>query len=343
MNPQVHIRVEGQAGRITLTRPAVLNALNHSMVLAISAALEDWDKTPLVKLIIIDGAGDRAFCAGGDIQAIYKTGRVHPDIGRRFWRDEYRLNARIRHYAKPFVAVMDRLVMGGGIGISAHGSHRIVTERSSVSMPETGIGFVPDVGCTRLLADAPGECGLHLGLTTARMDAADAIYAGFADVLVPSAKLANLVTALAQTGDTDAIAEFATHAPASKLASRQSLIDAVYGRDSIQDVVAALEGQCGTWPQETLAALRRVSPFAAAATFSAVRQAKDDSTLEGCLAREYRFAHRSLEGHDLYEGIRAAVIDKDRAPRWVPARIEDVSPESVNAAFAPLGEQEWVS
>jgi enoyl-CoA hydratase len=335
------IRVDGRAGRITLNRPQVLNALSYEMLTAIAHALDQWEHDDAVKLVMIEGEGERAFCAGGDIQLLYKTGRSAPEFGRKFWFDEYRLNARIHHYAKPYAAIMDGIVMGGGVGISAHGSHRIVTERSAVTMPEAGIGFMPDVGSTRLLADAPGETGMYLGLTASRMKAADAIYAGFADTYVQVQRLPDLKQSLAETGDVSVIARFAETPPLSDLALHRKRIDHCFGQPSLAGVLTALEASANAWEAETLKALRRVSPFSAAATFAAIRHARGAAGLEPCLTQEFRFAYRSLASDEFFEGIRAAVIDKDRKPHWQPARIEDVRPESVASVFAPLGEQEW--
>jgi enoyl-CoA hydratase/carnithine racemase len=239
------------------------------------------------------------------------------------------------------VALMDGITMGGGVGVSAHGSHRIVTERTIVAMPEAGIGFMPDVGSTRLLADAPGWAGLHLGLTAYRMNAADAIYAGFADSYVPSGKLPAFADALAESGDVSVIGRFSGETPGANLAAHRDLIESTYNRASLIDVVAALEAGQDDWHRGTLAALRRVSPSSAVATFEAVRRAKTLPDLESCLVYEYRFSYRCLEGEEFFEGIRAAVIDKDRKPKWNPPRIEDVRPERVSAAFAPLGGHEW--
>ena len=337
----VIIRIEGKAGRITLNRPQVLNALTHDMIRMIAQALDDWERDDTVDLVMIEGAGERAFCAGGDIQSLYREGRSSPEIGRRFWFDEYRLNARIHHYPKPYVAIMDGITMGGGAGISIHGSHRIVTERSTIAMPEASIGFMPDVGSTRLLADAPGETGLYLGLTAARMSAADAIYAGFADTNVPSQRLTELKDKLVTTGDTSVIKDFAEAPPKSELDHSRGRIDHFFGRKTLTAIVEALKGADGKWEGETLDALRRVSPFSAAATFEAIHRARKSRELEPCLAIEYRFSWRSLEGEDFFEGIRAAVIDKDRNPKWQSGRIEDVPSVAVKQVFAPLGEHEW--
>ena len=233
--------------------------------------------------------------------------------------------------------------MGGGVGVSAHGSHRIVSERTIVAMPEAGIGFMPDVGSTRLLADAPGWTGLHVSLTAYRMKASDAIHAGFADHYVPSRKLNGLAKALTDSGEVSTIMAFSEDAPASDLASHRELIDRTYGRVSLIDIVDALAAGNNQWERETLTALRHVSPFSAAATFEAVRRARTFPDLETCLMYEYRFAYRSLERDEFFEGIRAAVIDKDRKPKWNPARIEDVEADCVAAMFAPLGESEWTA
>lgn len=337
----IFVRIEGKTGRITLNRPQVLNALTHGMVGAIAQALDGWERDGAVRLVMVEGAGERAFCAGGDIQSLYRAGRSHPEIGRRFWFDEYRLNARIRHYSKPYVAIMDGITMGGGAGISIHGSHRIVTERSTVAMPEASIGFMPDVGSTRLLADAPGETGLYLGLTAARMSAADAIYAGFADAYVPSQRLASLKGMLVETGDPSVIGGYTGAPPSSELEQIRGRIDQFFARKTLNEIAKALGNADGAWEAGTLDALRRVCPLSAAATFEAIHRARQSRGLEACLATEYRFAWRSLDGDDFFEGIRAAVIEKDRKPKWQIARIEDVPAECVERVLAPLGEDEW--
>jgi enoyl-CoA hydratase len=342
MTSDLVVRTEGRAGRITLDRPELLNALNAPMVAGLTRALEAWRDDPAVALVIVDATGDKAFCAGGDIQSIYRTGRSRPQETRRFWVEEYRLNALINAYPKPYVAIMDGIVMGGGVGISAHGSHRIVTERTSVTMPEASIGFLPDVGGTWLLSRAPGRSGFYLGLTATRMSPGDAIHAGFADSFVPKERLADLVRALVETGDPAVIATLAEKAPDSQLASLRAPIDLHFGQQSVLDIVRSLEGSAGPFEREAADRLRYVSPLSAAATFEAIDRARKAPDLESCLVTEYRFAFRCLEGHDFYEGIRATVIDKDRKPHWSPRRIEDVSPESVMAAFEPLPDrEEW--
>lgn len=341
MTGDVLVRVKGAIGNITLNRPEALNALNHPMVAAMTVALAAWSENDAIKMVLIDAGGGRAFCAGGDIRDLHRTMKTQPEMGRRFWFDEYRLNAMIASFGKPVVVFMDNTVMGGGVGISAHASHRIVTERSVVAMPEVGIGFVPDVGSTRLLADAPGELGYYLGMTAHRMTAADAIHAGFADVHVPSQHLAALTDALIETGDPAVIASFSKALPTSNLAQLQGQIDRLFGLKSAMEICTALQTDPSELACNALAAIRSASPTAVVAAHYAITQARNTPGLLGCLACEYRFAYRSLDGEEFLEGIRAAIIDKDRRPRWQPPRIEEVNPTAIAQLFANLGPNEW--
>lgn len=338
---------EGRLGRLRLNRPDALNALTHDMALAMEDALKGWRGDAEVETVVVDAEGDKAFCAGGDIQALYYSGLESPEPGRRFWRDEYRLNAMIASYPKPYVALMNGITMGGGVGVSAHGSHRIVTENTMVAMPEASIGFMPDVGGTWLLSRAPGETGLYLGLTGARMNAADAIFAGFADHYVPSAKLADLVAALAEGKPPDtAIAHFGEQAPGGELAGLQDKIGDAFGKSEVMSCVARLKemaAQGDDWAQKALSMIGRNAPLSLAATFAAIHRARAFTRLEESLSLEYCFAHRAIAGHDFLEGIRAMVIDKDRKPEWRPASLHKVTPEMVDGLLAPLGDQEWKS
>ena len=234
---------EGVAGRLRLNRPQALNALTHDMALGIEKALLEWRDDDAVKLVIIDAAGDKAFCAGGDIQQLYALGKAGDyDPARKFWAEEYRLNALIANYPKPYVAIMDGITMGGGVGVGAHGSHRIVTERTMLAMPEVGIGFLPDVGGTWLLSRAPGKTGYYLGMTGARMDAADAIYAGFADTYMESGKLDAFAAKLAESADVvPVIAEFATRPPESQLAAARTGINDAFGQSGPVAIANRLE------------------------------------------------------------------------------------------------------
>lgn len=344
------VRVEGAAGRITLNRPAALNALTHAMVLDMHRALDAWRCDPQVTRIVVDGAGERAFCGGGDIRYLYDRGRDDPASCRAFWRDEYRLDAAIANYPKPYIALMRGIVMGGGIGISAHGSHRIVTDNSLLAMPEVSIGFLPDVGGSLLLARAPGALGAYLGVTAARFGAADAIHAGFADRFVPASAWPALTDALAAGGDVDTAIRAAAHEPGpAPLAARRSEIDRIFTAANLDAVAAGLarwrdDDTTSTASREfatdALARMERNAPLAMACAFSAIRRARDFASIEQALRLEYRFAWRCLGCGDLYEGIRAAIISRDVPPRWEPPRLADVTDAQVNAMLAPLGSDE---
>lgn len=332
----IAIRIEGRAGRITLSRPKALNALSHAMANAIAAALDAWADDPAVDLVLIDGEGPRGFCAGADIVETWHAGRAGDFAsGRRFWTDEYRLNARIARYPKPYVALMHGFTMGGGVGVSGHGSHRIVGETTQVAMPECTIGLIPDVGGTHLLARAPGRLGEYLGLTTHRMGPGDAIHAGFADSFVPEAAWPGLVADLARTGDPSVIP---THpAPEASLAARQEAIDDAFEGADLASIVARLEAS--DWGHEVLKGLRHNSPLSMASTLELVRAARRCPGIEKALRREFRFSWRSAEMGDLLEGIRAQVIDKDRTPTWRDD-LDRVRLEDVAAMLAPLGDDE---
>lgn len=346
---EVLIEVRDGVGFITLNRPKAINALNHEMALAITAALREWAEDDAVRTVAVTGAGERGLCAGGDIVAIHSdakelggaTGAAAADSATgRFWRDEYILNALIGRYPKPYVVVMDGIVMGGGVGLSGHGSHRIVTERSKIGMPEVGIGFIPDVGGTYLLSRAPGEIGTHVALTTARMTAGDAIAAGFADYFVPSEQIPALLDTLRTESADVAIAKFATEAPASDLAAARSWIDAAYSAPTVEEIVARL--QASEVPEARAAAgdILGKSPVALKVTLRSLRRAAELASLEAVLNEEYRVSIASLASHDLVEGIRAQVVDKDRNPRWQPATLAEVTGEQVGAYFAELGDRE---
>ncbi len=323
------IRKEGRAGRITFTREKALNALSHDMALAIESALEEWRDDDEVALVVIDALGDRAFCAGGDIAALYHAAKAGDhSVGRTFFRDEYRMNAKIAHYPKPIVAFMQGFVMGGGVGVGGNASHRIVGDSTQVAMPEAGIGMIPDVGGTWLLAHAPGRIGEYLGLTSARMGAGDAIHARFADIYLPEAGWEALKTQLIETGDPAVIVgDTPPHAP---------LADAdlsAFGQKAVAEIIHALE-QAGD--EKSLKPIRRNSPLSMAATLVMIRAARGDIDIRESLAREFRFTFRATEFGEFIEGVRAQIIDKDRNPRWTAA----ATPAAVEAMLAPLGDDE---
>jgi enoyl-CoA hydratase/carnithine racemase len=321
---------------VTLNRPKSLNALTYEMASELEAALRRWATDASVAIVLVNAAGDRAFCAGGDIQDLYASGKAGDfDYGRRFWADEYRLNAFIANYPKPYVAIMDGIVMGGGVGVSAHGSHRVVTERTVLAMPECSIGLIPDVGASWRLAHAPGHVGDYVGLTGTRLGPGDAIYAGFADHFVSTTRLEEMKGTLVETGDAAAIADFAEAPTAGELAEHRRAIDAAFGRSDVLAIIAALEADGSGWAGKTLAALRRGSPLSVACAFEVIRRARQAARIEDALAMEYRFASRCMEHGDFLEGIRAAIIDKDRKPAWTHGRIEEVPPDGVAAMLAP--------
>ncbi len=342
-------RREGACGVIRLNRPKAINAVTLEMFRDIDKALDAFEADPAVAVILLEGAGERGLCAGGDIRALWESSKVKGDLGKILWREEYILNARIKKFPKPYVAFMDGIVMGGGVGLSAHSSHRVVTERTKLAMPEVGLGFFPDVGGTWLLSHSPGEIGTYFGLTGQTMNGPDAIYARFADAVVPSAKLAALRDALTKVrpGTTSdeikaLIAGFATGETTGPVAAMQARIDAWFTHDRMEDIVGSLQRDGSELALATLKTLSEKSPRGMVVTLKLLRLARTASSLEECLVREYRAALEVFASDDFREGVRAAVIDKDRNPKWSPPRIEDVTPEMIAPYFAEIGADELV-
>jgi enoyl-CoA hydratase len=343
------VRREGSAGIIRLNRPKAINAMTLEMSEGIDAALDRFEADPDVAVVVLEGAGERGLCAGGDIRGLYESSRAGGDLGKRFWRQEYIMNARIAKFPKPYVAFMDGLVMGGGVGLSAHARHRVVTEKTKLAMPEVGLGFFPDVGGTWLLSRSPGEIGTYFGLTGQTMNGPDAIHARFADAVVPSGKLAALREVLTKVRPGTVSSEikllidgFATGEAAGPVAVLQPNIDAWFAHDRMEDIVAALQRDGSELAISTLKKLSEKSPRGMVVTLRLLRLARTSSSLEQCLVREYRAALQVFASDDFREGVRAAVIDKDRNPRWSPARIEDVTPEMLAPYFAEIGADELV-
>lgn len=338
---EVLLQRDGRLARIILNRPKALNALTHAMICAIAAALTEWADDPTVQTVLLTGSGDRAMCAGGDIVSIYRDARTDPDENAQFWADEYTLDAQIKRFPKPFVALMDRIVLGGGVGLSGHASHRVVTERTKLGMPETTIGFVPDVGGTYLYSRAPGELGTHLALTAATMTGADAIALGLADNFVDSARMDSLVDAL---GRMPADAAIALHAssivPPAPLLAERVWIDECYAGNDLPTIIERLQASPVAAANEAATAIAAKSPTALTVTLESLRRAHELGTLEEVLEQEYRVSLRMVAGDDVIEGIRAQVIDKDRNPLWRPSRLDDVADAAVQEHFAPLGERE---
>ncbi len=336
---EIAIRRSGRAGRITLTRPRALNALSYAMCLQIDAALRDWAEDPEVALLVIDAEGDKAFCAGGDIAEMYETGtRGDYDYGRRFWRDEYRMNARLFEFPKPVVSLMQGYTMGGGVGVGCHGSHRVVGESSKMAMPECGIGLVPDVGGSLILARAPGRLGEYLGTTGTRMGPADAILAGFADHFVPEVAWPALTARLEETGDPSAVDEAATAPPEGRLASLAPAIERHFAGETLGDILRSLRAEPGAFAEETLATLARQCPLSMGCTVEMIHRLRGPGAeIRRALEQEYRFTYRAMEKGDFLEGIRAAIIDKDKSPRW--SHEMDALPQlAVTRMLMPLGE-----
>jgi enoyl-CoA hydratase len=329
---------QGRLGLITLNRPKAINALTLGMVRAMTRALEEWRADDSVGAVLIRGAGARGLCAGGDIVAIYHAARSGDRAPVTFWREEYALNLMIADYAKPVVTVMHGIVMGGGVGVGAHAAHRVVTDTTSLAMPEVGIGFVPDVGGTFLLARAPGELGTHLALTAGRAGPADCLRLGLADVFVPGDRLEGLPVRLrdcASHADVEAVlAKVAASAGPALLDQDRGWIDDAYAGDSVEAIIDALAACPEPSAWAAIAALRKHSPTSLKVTLRALRQARVFGRLAPCLDMELTAATACLGGHDFPEGIRAAVIDKDRAPKWFPARLEDVREDQVARYFA---------
>ncbi|WGP14266.1 enoyl-CoA hydratase/isomerase family protein [Streptomyces sp. SH5] len=342
------LETRGTCMHLTLNRPRALNALSHTMVRLLDEALARAEQDDAIQSVLLSGAGDRGLCAGGDIRALHDDARASGRASLEFWRDEYRLNARIARFPKPYVALMDGIVMGGGVGVSAHAGIRVVTERSRVAMPETAIGFVPDVGGTHLLAAAPGELGTHLALTGRSVGAADAVLCGLADHHVPARLLPALTDALGEstgpagpgTSVVDIVQGFATDPPAGELAAQRDWIDSCYAADTVEDIIRNLR-ESGV-PEALTAAdeLLTKSPLALKVTLAAVRRAARLDSLEGVLDQEFRVSSRAFEHPDFVEGVRARIIDKDNAPQWKPGSLAEVDDQEVARFFAPLGPDE---
>lgn len=333
---EVLTEVDGSVGLITLNRPKAINSLNQRMVDDLTAILTGWARDEAVRAVVLSGAGERGLCAGGDVVSIYHSARKDGAEARRFWRDEYLLNAQIADFAKPYVAVMDGIVMGGGVGVSAHANTRVVTDTSKIAMPEVGIGFIPDVGGVYLLSRAPGGLGLHAALTGAPFSGADAIAMGFADHYVPHADIEAFRRAIVGDGVENALAKYTVEPPPSELAAQRDWIDDCFARDTVEDIVAALAGH-GAGPANDAANLIATrSPIALSVTLEAVRRAAELETLKDVLVQDYRVSSASLRSHDLVEGIRAQLIDKDRNPKWSPAQLAAVTAADVEAYFTPV-------
>jgi enoyl-CoA hydratase len=337
----------GAAGIITLNRPKALNAVTYGMVLALRDQLAAWSDDPAITRVVIQAAGERAFSAGGDIRALYDLGKAgRYDEALQFWREEYPLNVAIKRFRKPYVALIDGIVMGGGVGVSVHGSHRVAGDRFQFAMPEVGIGFFPDVGATWFLARMPGELGTYCGLTGERFGVADACSAGLATHRIPTARFAALLDGLAGTVSVDAVlAAFAEPAGEEPITARRAAIDRLFAGNQVEDILAALDREADSasadaeWAAQTAATMRTKSPLSLKLALAQVRRGKTWD-FEACMRAEFRIVSRVIQGHDFYEGVRAVIIDKDNMPRWSPATLAGVPAAEVERHFASLGGNE---
>ena len=322
---EVLFEQRGSVGHITLNRPEALNALTHAMVRAIDPVLKNWAQDPDISMVLMDAAGDRAFCAGGDVADLYAKGRAgNFSESQEFWREEYLMNARIANYPKPMVVVMDGIVMGGGVGLSAHASHRVVTERTVLAMPECSIGLIPDVGGSYVLARGPGRSGEYLALTGSRMDGADCIYAGFADCLVKSDALEALKNDLFANPKVGVLEDYTTQPGPSQLAQSQTKIDACFAAQTLDAIFEILAGRDDDWSSSALKRMNGGAPVSMLLTLDLIRRAREMTSVEQALIAEFRLVSRCSEFGEFLEGIRAAIIDKDRNPKWKYPTISDV-------------------
>jgi enoyl-CoA hydratase len=355
MNTDVLLERRGPLGLVTLNRPKALNALDLGMIRALHPALEAWAKDSQVKAVVIRGAGGRAFCAGGDVRAVaLSMGSPAPEgqepLSSAFFREEYRLNHLIHHYPKPYVALVDGISMGGGLGLSVHGSHRVVTERLVLSMPETAIGLFPDVGGGWFLPRFPGEAGTYLGLTGVRCNAADAMWLGYGTQHVTHDRLDAVVDGLAaadwSAGDSREVATrvlsgFTSEPGPSPLSAHRESIDRCFAKDRVEDILAALEAEGTPWAGETRATLARMSPTSLKVTLRQLRVCRE-RPYDETVTVEYRLSQHLTARPDFREGIRAVLVDKDNRPKWNPPTLAGVRASDMEACFAPLGERDLV-
>ena len=336
----------GGVGHVKLNRPHTLNALNYDMVIAMQQALDDWAMDSDVAVVLVQGAGDRAFCAGGDIRRLAESSRNEGiDYCRGFFSSEFRLNRTIFRYPKPYIAILDCITMGGGVGLSVHGQYRIATERTLFAMPETGIGYFPDVGGSYFLPRCPDSIGMYLGLSGARLKAGDSLTAGVSTHYVPANLVDGLIEEVEKIGPGEdvsfkvsaVLSEFSSALEDEPLTTHRGLIDQCFSKDSLDQVLVALHASGDEWSKLTASKIREKSPTSLKVTF---RQLREGGTLdfEACMVMELRLALRFMEDHDFYEGVRAVIVEKDNQPRWLPSNVSEVTNEAVERYFLPLAD-----
>ncbi|MFK7945544.1 MAG: enoyl-CoA hydratase/isomerase family protein [Paracoccaceae bacterium] len=356
--PEILFEQRGRLGVITLNRPQALNALTYGMILALDAQLDQWAEDDTIAVVAIQGAGDKAFAAGGDIKALYDAGQggATGEANFRFFADEYRLNTKIKRYPKPYVAIMDGIVMGGGVGVSVHGSHRVVTERTVFAMPETGIGLFPDVGATYFLPRIfnGSHIGMWVGLTGARLKGPDAAFVLNA-VAVPSDALETLLDMLAssdapkmlrepssidyQGGEEIGFSSDWWGDPKTRLGGHVDFIETAFASGSVEQILQMLDDATGEWATKQHKTILSKSPTSTRIAFRQIREGAKLS-FEDCMRLEYRLARYCMTHPDFYEGVRAVILDKDNAPKWSPATLDEATDDFVAEAFAALGDDE---
>jgi enoyl-CoA hydratase len=343
--PEILFDRRGAAAIVTLNRPQALNALTRTMIRQLRAKLDAWRDDPAVSRVVVIAAGERAFSAGGDLREIYDLGRAgRYSEALAFFREEYELNAVIKGFHKPYIALIDGIVMGGGVGISVHGSHRVAGERFLFAMPEVGIGFFPDVGGTWFLPRLAGEIGTYCALSCERLKVADAVRAGVATHHVPAARHSELLDALCGSAPVDSIiARFAQPVGEGDAFARRSEIDRLFASAAVEDILAALDAQAtggvnAEWAARAAKAMRMMAPLSLKIALAQIRRGRNWSFAQ-CMQAEFRIVSRILLGHDFYEGVRAVIIDKDNQPRWRPERLSDVSAAEIERHFAAIDEE----
>jgi enoyl-CoA hydratase/carnithine racemase len=346
-DPEILFERRGVAGLVTLNRPKALNAVTHQMVRSLGAQLEAWKHDPSITRVVVTAVGERAFSAGGDLRQVTALGQAgRHEEALVFWRDEYALNAAIKHYPKPYVALIDGIVMGGGVGVSVHGSHRVAGDKFQFAMPEVGIGFFPDVGATWFLPRLPGQVGTYCALTADRLKSADGVASGVATHHVGSQRLGELAAALCSNVAVDAVlAAFAEPQGEGPVMARRKVIDALFAHDRVGDILGRLDAESTSgapdadWARATAATIRTKAPLSLKIALAQMRRGKHWS-FDECMQAEFRIVSRVIHGHDFYEGVRAVIVDKDNAPAWRPATLAEVDAAEVERHFAPLGNKE---
>lgn len=333
MTDEILFEQRGHAGVVVLNRPKALNALNHPMVKELARQLDAWEQDPAIRHVVLTGAGEKAFCAGGDIRKIYDMKKNGEPGLSEFFRDEYMLNARIKAFAKPYISLLDGIVMGGGVGLSVHGSHRVGTEFVMFAMPETGIGFFPDVGGTYFLPRMPRETGTYCAMSAGRLKQADLLATGVLTHSISRESVEPLLKSLETAEDVDAaIASFVTDPGVSDLMSHADLIETCFSAGTVADIMSRLDGSEDAFAHATAEAIRAKSPTSVHLALAQVRRGAA-LDFNGCMKLEYRIVSRILEGHDFFEGVRAVLVDKDHAPKWRPDSLDQVDTADLQAYF----------